>query len=214
LCRTCRWRRPQAGALDSCRSGVGANQALTAWQGLFERARLQPGETVLVHGGAGAVGGWAVQLARWRGARVIATASAANAGFVAELGADQVIDYRATAFEDLARDVDVAFDTVGGETLRRSLRILKPSGRIQTIVSPPVGLDDPRVKDAFFIVEPNRTQLFEVAALLDQGRVRAMVDAVVSLSEAPLALSGSVPRTRRGKVVVTMSAEATRKGQS
>jgi NADPH:quinone reductase-like Zn-dependent oxidoreductase len=91
--------------------------ALTAWQGLFGHARLAAGERVLVQRAAGGVGLWAVQLARWRGARVIGTASARNRDFVRGLGADEVIDYRATRFEDAVRDLDVVFDTVGGETL-------------------------------------------------------------------------------------------------
>src|SRR5262245_18236408 len=94
--------------------------ALTAWQGLVGRAGLVGGQRVLIPGAAGGVGTLAVQLARWRGARVIATASAANLDLVCSLGADEVIDYRAERFEDVARDVDVVFDTVGGETLERS----------------------------------------------------------------------------------------------
>jgi len=102
--------------------------ALTTWQGLVDRAGLAGGQRVLIHGAAGGVGTFAVQLARWRGARVTATASAANLDFVRSLGADEVIDYRAERFEDLVRHVDVVFDTVGGETLERSWSVLKPGG--------------------------------------------------------------------------------------
>jgi NADPH:quinone reductase-like Zn-dependent oxidoreductase len=102
--------------------------ALTAWQGLFDRGNLQAGERVLIHGGAGGVGVFAVQLARWRGAHVVATASARNLEFVASLGAGQTIDYRAERFEDIAREIDVVFNAVGGDTLQRSLSVLRPGG--------------------------------------------------------------------------------------
>ena len=95
--------------------------ALTAWQGLFDRARLQAGERLLVHGGAGAVGVFAIQLARFHGARVTTTASTRNHIFVSQVGAEQVIDYRAVPFEENVRDIDVVFDTVGGDTLRAIL---------------------------------------------------------------------------------------------
>src|SRR5215475_1860316 len=98
--------------------------ALTAWQGLFDRAKLQSGERVLVHGGAGAVGTFAIQLARLRGAHVISTTSASNAGFVASLGAELVVDCRASCFEECMHQVDVVFDTVGAETLERSWGVL------------------------------------------------------------------------------------------
>ena len=99
--------------------------ALTAWQGLLDRAKILAGERVLIHGGAGAVGLFAVQLAHLHGAHVIATASAENAELVKQLGADQVIDYKASRFEDEVRNVDVVFDAVGGETLERSWGVLE-----------------------------------------------------------------------------------------
>src|SRR5207244_2617740 len=122
--------------------------ALTAWQGLFDRARLQAGERVLVHGGAGAVGIFAIQLARLHGAHVTTTASARNLACVSQLGAEQVIDYRAVHFEDNIRDMDVIFDTVGGETLRRSWAVLKPGGRMITIAADSETTTDDRVKQA------------------------------------------------------------------
>src|SRR5262249_24743238 len=109
--------------------------ALTAWQGLFDRAKLQAGQRVLVHGGAGAVGTYAIQLARLRGAKAPASAGAGNLGFVAELGAERVIDYRAVRFEDAVSGMDVVFDTVGGETLQRSWGVLKPGGTMITIAA-------------------------------------------------------------------------------
>lgn len=176
--------------------------ALTAWQALFDHARLQPGERVLIHGGAGAVGVFAVQLARMHGAQVAATASGRNFAFVASLGAGQVIDYNLQRFEDVVKDVDVVLDTVGGETLQRSGTVLKPGGRLVTIVSPEPDSPDPRVRGAFFIVEPNQKQLSELAELLDTGKLRPVVDTVVPLSQAPEAYAGKVQRHGRGKLVI------------
>jgi len=111
--------------------------ALTAWQALFDVAQLQAGQTLLVHAAAGGVGHVAVQLAKWRGARVIGTASARNADFLRGLGVDQVIDYTHERFEDIARDVDVVLDTQGEETQRRSFAILKPGGMLVSIAETP-----------------------------------------------------------------------------
>jgi NADPH:quinone reductase-like Zn-dependent oxidoreductase len=181
--------------------------ALTAWQGLFDRARLQAGERVLVHGGAGAVGVFAVQLARLRGAHVTTTVSARNRAFVSQLGAEQVIDYRARRFEDTVRDMDVVFDTVGGETLQRSWAVLKPSGRMITIAADSETTTDDRVKQAFFIVEPNHTQLTRIGELLEAGDLHPVVDAVLPLAQASAAYTGAVRQRRgRGKLVITVAA--------
>ncbi len=138
--------------------------ALTAWQGLVERAKVKPGERVLVHGAAGAVGVFAVQVSRLKGADVIATATAQNAEFVKALGASEVIDYTAMKFEEKLADVDVVFDGVGGDTLERSWAVLKPGGRMVTIAADVEGTRDARAKGAFFIVEPNAQQLAERSA--------------------------------------------------
>jgi NADPH:quinone reductase-like Zn-dependent oxidoreductase len=181
--------------------------ALTAWQGLFDRAKMQSGERVLIHGAAGAVGLFVVQLAHLRGAYVIATASAGNAEFVKQLGADEVIDYETSRFEDQVENVGIVFDAVGGETLDRSWAVLKPGGRIVTIAADSEVTGDQRVKEAYFIVEPNQEQLLEVAKLLDAGSLKAFVSAVVPLEEASTAYSRAV-RDKRGygKVVVAVAA--------
>ena len=176
--------------------------ALTAWQGLFDRAHLKSGERVLVHGGAGGVGTFAIQFARMHGAHVIATASAQNRDFVMSLGADQVIDYRTSRFEQHVKEIDVVFDTVGGETLERSWSILKPSGRMITIVSAIEHSGDTRAKQAFFIVEPNQKQLVDIAQLLDAGKLQPVVDSVVPLSQGPDVFAGRVPKHGRGKLVI------------
>lgn len=180
--------------------------ALTAWQGLFDLAGLQPEERVLVHGGAGAVGIFAVQLARFRGAQVIATASARNLDFVTQLGAEQVIDYRAARFEESVHAVDVVFDTVGGKTFERSLNVLKPGGRMITIVGEEDTATNERKKKAFFIVEPNHQQLGEISSLLEAGHLQPCVDMALPLIQAPKAYTGDLKQRRgRGKLVAEIS---------
>lgn len=179
--------------------------SLTAWQGLFDRAKLQSGERVLVQGGAGAVGLFVVQLARMHGAHVIATASAHNAQLVSSLGAQQVIDYKASRFEESVKDVDVVFDTVGGETLDRSWSVLRSSGRMITITAEGNKATDRRTRDAFFIVEPNQKELGEIGSLLDKGRLQTIVDEVIPLSLAPDAYAAKVARQGRGKMVVAIA---------
>jgi NADPH:quinone reductase-like Zn-dependent oxidoreductase len=180
--------------------------ALTAWQGLFDRATLRTGERVLVHGGAGAIGTFAIQLARSRGARVSTTVSAWNLDFVAGLGAEQVIDYHAVRFEDEVSGMDVVFDTVGGETLQRSWGVLRPGGRLVTVAADSETTTDERVKRAFFIVEPSREQLIRVGELLESGELRPVVDAVIPLAQAAAAFTGELRQRRgRGKLVATVA---------
>jgi NADPH:quinone reductase-like Zn-dependent oxidoreductase len=171
-------------SIDHVHAAATPIAALTAWQGLIERGRLVSGQRVLIHGAAGGVGVFAVQLARWRGARVTGTASRANRDLVRRLGADEVIDYRATRFEDAVRDIDVVFDTVGGETLERSWGVLKPGGRLVTIAASGERTADERTRTAFFVVEPSRNQLEEIAWLIDSGAVRPIVGSVYPLAEA------------------------------
>jgi NADPH:quinone reductase-like Zn-dependent oxidoreductase len=179
--------------------------ALTAWQGLFDRVKLQRGETVLIHGGSGAVGVFAVQLARRHGAHVVTTASARNRGFLLQLGAERVIDYRVERFEEIVRGIDVVFDGVGGTTLQRSWDVLAHSGRLVTIAADSEGTADERTKSAFFIVEPNQQQLSGIGALLDAGEIQPVVEAEVPFAQAGEAYAaGDQPRSGRGKVVVVV----------
>src|SRR5262249_49176778 len=127
--------------------------------------------------------------------------------FVKQLGADEVINYETSRFEDLAENLDIVFDTVGGNTVDRSWAVLRPGGRMVTIAADSENTTDQRVKDAFFIVEPSQEQLLEVAKLLDDGTLKAFVSAVVPLAEASLAYSRTVAgRPGHGKVVVAVSA--------
>ncbi|ADW70887.1 NADP-dependent oxidoreductase [Granulicella tundricola] len=179
--------------------------ALTAWQALFDRADLQAGERVLVHGGAGAVGTFVIQLAKLHGAEVIATASAANMDFLTSLKADEVINYRATRFEDQIEPVDVLFDAIGGETLQRSWPLLRAGGRAITVAAQSEGVEDARIKAAFFIVDASREQLLDIGLLIDGGSLRPFVGAAVPLSAAADAYGGRIARKDgRGKVVLLM----------
>ena len=186
-------------SVDHVDAAVTPISALTAWQGLFGRARLEAGQHVLVHGGAGSVGSFAVQFAHWRGARVTATVSAANIDFVRNLGADDVIDYRAERFEERVRGVDAVFDTVGGDTLRRSWSVLKPGGRLVTVAASEEDAQDERTREAFFIVQPRQAELEEIARLIDAGQVRPVVGAEFALADASQAYQ---TKPIRGKVVL------------
>ncbi len=178
---------------------------LTAWQGLFDRGHLQRGERVLIHGGAGAVGLFAARLAHNTGAQVITTAAAEHFEFVRQLGADEVIDYRTQHFQEIVKDVDLVFDTVGGSTLRNSWDVLKPGGRVVTIAAQSEGTKDERIEKAFFIVEPNRHQLIAIANQVTAGDVKPFVAAVVPFAEASAAYLGKLrPTLARGKLVLAI----------
>jgi len=172
---------PKPVTLEHTQAAAVPISALTAWQALIDRAHLSIGQRVLIHGAAGGVGSFAVQLARHQKAHVIATASAANTDLVKALGADEVIDYRITPFETVVGDVDVVLDTIGGNTRDRSWGILRKGGQLVTIAADSEGLKEQRVRDAFFIVEPNRNQLVNIAHLIDTGVLRPVVGAVFSV---------------------------------
>jgi NADPH:quinone reductase-like Zn-dependent oxidoreductase len=191
------------GSIDHAHAAAVPISALTAWQGLVVRGGLARGQRVLIQGGSGGVGIFAVQMARARGAHVIATASTANLDLVRELGADEVIDYRTTRFQDVVRDVDLVFDGVGGETLLRSWDVLRPGGKVVTIAASSEQTTSDRVRDAFFIVEPSRPQLEEVARSIDAGALRVLVGAELPLAEAQAAYRQKPPH---GKVVLRVVA--------
>jgi NADPH:quinone reductase-like Zn-dependent oxidoreductase len=202
------WIAPKPASLTHEEGASVPIGALTAWQGLYDRAQLKAEERVLIHGAAGAVGVYAVQLARLRGAHITATVSARNVSFVKELGAEEVLDYAKVPWEESVREMDVVFDTVGGETLRRSWSVLKAGGRLVTIAAAVENSRDQREKKAFFIVEPNQPQLLEVSNLLENKALRVVVDAVLPFGEASAAYTGKVQdRQGRGKMVVTVRAE-------
>lgn len=181
---------------------------VTAWQMLFDRANVSSGQTVLVHGAAGNVGAYAVQLAHWARARVIAVAGTADADYVRGLGADEVIDYRTQRFEERVRNVDAVIDTVGGETQMRSFPVLKRGGMLVSSVSQPSQdlAAKYEVRTAFFIVSVPAAQLERIAELFDAGVLKPAVGIVLRLADAGKAhemLAGTVPHPR-GKIVIDM----------
>jgi NADPH:quinone reductase-like Zn-dependent oxidoreductase len=192
---------PKPTSIDHVTAAVVPISALTAWQGLVERAKLTRGERVLVHGAAGNVGLFAVQIAHGFGAHVIATASGHDLEFVRGLGADEVIDYRARSFEDAVTAIDVVFDTVGGDTLARSWSVLRPGGTMVTIAADAEHTREQQVKDAFFIVEPNREQLTQIARMIDAGKLQVFVGATFPLQEASQAYARKPVRGKNVLVV-------------
>ncbi|MFD7876212.1 NADP-dependent oxidoreductase [Streptomyces sp. NPDC059766] len=177
---------------------------LTAWQALAGHGSLAKGQHVLVHGAAGGVGSFAVQIAAALGARVTATASARDREFVTRLGADLVVDYRNESFEDHVGDVDVVLDTVGGDTLTRSWATLRPGGTLVSIVQPP-DPDDAAAHGArglFFVVEPDRAGLEALTELIGNGRLSPVVDRVVPLSGTRAAYEALLAEHPRGKIVI------------
>ncbi len=181
---------------------------LTALQALVDHAAVQPGEEVLVHGGAGGVGALTVQLAAILGAQVTATIRSDAAELVRGFGAERVIDVRTESFDD-SGPYDIVVDTVGGETLRRSFGVLRRGGRLVTLSAPPPAetADEYGVTAMFFIVTPNRDQLAELAALVDSGRLRVQIAETFPLAEGRQAFeSGRRPNRRPGKTVLVVSA--------
>jgi NADPH:quinone reductase-like Zn-dependent oxidoreductase len=183
--------------------------ALTAWQALVDVAKLQPGQTVLIHGGSGGVGSFAIQIAKARGARVIATASTANQDLLKQLGADVAVDYTKTKFEDVAKDVDVVLDPVGKETLARSYGVVKKGGIVLSLVArpDPVELQKRGIRGAGISVHPDAEDLTEIAQLIDAGKIKPIVTQVLPLSEAIAAQQQAATHHTRGKVVLRIADE-------
>ncbi|NEC91122.1 NADP-dependent oxidoreductase [Streptomyces sp. SID12501] len=202
--------------------------ALTAWQALVERGKARPGQKVLIHAGAGGVGSIAIQLAAHLGANVATTASGSNADFVRALGADTVIDYRTQDFEQLLTGYDLVLDSIGGETLEKSLRVLKPGGKAIGIAGPPdpafareaglnpllrlavTGLSGKIRRQAkklgvtyeFLLMRASGDQLRQITTLIDQGVVRPVVGKVVGFDQTPQALQSLSQGGIRGKAVI------------
>ncbi|KAA9104746.1 NADP-dependent oxidoreductase [Microbacterium rhizomatis] len=204
--------------------------ALTAWQALVERGAVKAGDRVLIHAGAGGVGTIAIQLAKHLGAHVATTVSGANADFARELGADIVIDYRTQDFEQELSGYDVVLDSLGGENLARSLRVLKPGGKAIGISGPPTpafaksaglnallrwaffGLSRGVRRQArklgvayeFLFMRASGDHLRTIADLVDQGSIRPIVGATFSFAQTPDALASLGKSGYRGKAVITV----------
>ena len=194
--------KPQS--IDHIAAAAVPLSGLTAWQALFDHAELSEGDSVLIHGAAGGVGTFAVQLAHWWGAHVIGTCSQDNEGFVRELGADEVLDYHSVRFEDRVKDLDVVLDTVGGDTLERSWGVVRAGGTLVTIVG-----EAPEERAAKFgirarsiLVKPDRGELNQIARLIDEKTVRPVVEEVFPLSQAREAYERGLLGHNRGKLVL------------
>jgi len=177
---------------------------ITAWEALFTAAQLAAKQRVLIHAGSGGVGSLAVQLAKSRGAFVIATTSGRNRAFVKSLGADEVIDYRAQPFEEVVNDVDVVFDTIGGEVQDSSWSVLKPGGILVSIISPPSKerAKTLGVRNAFVFIEPNAEILAQLSELVDIGWLRPIVGAEFALEDVAKAHALSQTGRAVGKIVL------------
>ncbi len=183
--------------------------ALTAWQALIDIAKLSAGQTVLIHGGSGGVGSFAVQIAKARGAKVIATASMANQDLLKQLGADVAIDYTKTKFEEVAKDVDVVFDTVGRDTLARSYAVVKKGGIVATIVSRPdqAQLDKYGIRGTSIWSHPDGNELAEITKLIEAGKIKPIVSQTFPLIDAVRATQQAETHHTRGKLVLKIAEE-------
>ena len=181
--------------------------ALIAWQALFDAGQLVSGQRILIHGGSGGVGHVAVQLAKWKGAYVFATASTKNQELLRELGVDEPIDYTKQKFEDVARDVDLVLDLIGGETQERSWSVLKKGGVLLSLVQPP-SVEKAKalgVRAAFVAGHSSGAQLAEIAKLIDSGELKPIIDRILPLSEARRAHELSQSGHIHGKIVLRVS---------
>ncbi len=183
--------------------------ALTAWQALIDTAKLSAGQTVLIHGGSGGVGTFAIQIAKARGAKVLATASTANQDLLKQLGADVAIDYTKQKFEDVAKDVDVVLDSVGKDTLARSYGVVKKGGFIVSIVGrpDPTQLEKHGAHGASISVEPNSGELAEIGRLIGEKKIKVIVSQTFPLAEAAKAQEQIATHHTRGKIVLKVAEE-------
>ena len=183
--------------------------SVTAWQMLFEYAHVTPGQSVLIHGAAGNVGAYAVQLASRAGLRVVATAKSADLDYVRGLGAGRVVDYQTERFQELLSGMDIVLDTVGGDTQQRSLGVLKPNGILVSTVSPVPEIEQKRygVRAVYFYVDVTTARLNKIAELFDSGKLVTDVGTVLPLEDARNAhdmLEGAPHK--RGKIVLNVAA--------
>ena len=195
-------RKPKT--VDHVHAASVPRAGLTAWQALFDHGKLAQGQTVVIHGAAGAVGSTAVQLARWAGAEVIGTGRAHSRQLVKELGADRFIALDEARLEDAAAgaEADVVFDLVGGDVLARSSALLKPGGTLVSVVSWELPADRDDIKKVFFVQEAKQVQLTELARLVDEGHLRPQVGGVYPLAQAAEAYSAKAAGGIPGRMVL------------
>jgi NADPH:quinone reductase-like Zn-dependent oxidoreductase len=191
-------------SLHHVRAAATPVSALAAWQSLFDLGQLQFGQRILIHGGSGGVGHFAVQLAKWKGAYVLATASSNNQQLLRELGADEAIDYTTQKFEDVAHNIDIVLDTIGGETQERSWLVLNKGGALISLVQLPSEEKANRfgVRGITSSVQPDGAQLRAIAKLIDSAKLRPAIDRILPLSEARRAHELSQNGHARGKIIL------------
>jgi NADPH:quinone reductase-like Zn-dependent oxidoreductase len=191
-------------SLHHVRAAATPVSVLAAWQSLFDLGQLQPGQRILIHGGSGGVGHFAVQLAKWKGAYVLATASTKNQELLRKLGPDETIDYTSHKFEEVADKVDLVLDTIGGETQERSWRVLNEGGALISLVQPPSEQKARRfgVRGIMCSVRPDGAQLSKIAKLIDSAKLKSIIDRILPLSEARRAHELSQNGHIRGKIVL------------
>ena len=182
---------PRPPSMDPADAAIVPLAGMTAWQALFDHGRLEAGERVLIHAAAGGVGTFAVQLAKWKGATVIGTASKEHFSLLRELGADQLIDYKDQKFEDVVSDVDVVLHAIGPDALPASLKVLKPGGRLVAISAQPDAEEAKRQgKEAtMFMMTPKSDQLRKLSDLIEDLKVRPVIDTIVPLEKAAEAMA-------------------------
>ena len=178
--------------------------ALTSWQAIFDTANLQGGQRILITGASGGVGSMAVQLAKAKGAFVIATASGKNEEFVRSLGADEFVDYTREKFEERVREVDVVYDTVGGDTLERSFGTIRRGGSLVTTVMPPSNekAQNFGIRASMIGVQPSGQQLREINRLIDAGKLKTHIATVLPLAQVAKAHQLSESGRTRGKIIL------------
>ena len=194
--------------LDFVQAAAVPLAALTAWQGLFDQGGLKAGQRVLIHGGAGGVGHFAIQFAKARGAWVATTVSGKDMELARQLGADQPIDYTAEKFEDAVNDIDLVYDLIAGETQKRSFAVLKDGGTLISTLQKPDEAELARrhARGAHYLAKPNAAQLSEIATLIDAGKVRVVIDAIYPLEQAARAHRHMEDDHIAGKVVLQVAA--------
>ena len=198
---------PKPGSISFEEAAAIPIAALTAWQSIFDLANLQNGQRILITGASGGVGSFAVQFAKAKGAFVIGTASGRNEDSVRSLGADEFFDYTAQSFEEVVKDVDVVFDTVGGDTQERAFQTLKKGGFLATSAGTPSAekAEEFGVKAEFVFCKPNAHQLAEINALIEDGKLKIHIETVLPLTEIKRAHQLSQTGRTRGKIVLTIA---------
>ena len=199
---------PKPSSLTHIEAAAVPVAAMTAWQALFDKGKLSNGQTVLIHAVAGGVGSFAVQLAKWKGAHIVGTASARHRDFVEkQLGIDDVIDYQKTPFETVVKNVDLVIDTIGGDTRLRSWEVLKPEGRLVSVVRPvpEAPPNKPNLSGDLVFLNSNNSLLAQLSSLIDSDKIQPYVKTVFSLEHAHEAHELSQSRRTQGKIILKVS---------